>query len=299
MASASFPVTFPSALTLVSTQTLSDVGHADSLHNKDRAEIIATQTKLGLGSSVASGTTALLGTGGTTSAWGQITNAYLSGTAAVDVSKLAPGSNGSALVTNAGTAVWGKITTDHLAGTANIAASQLANGAAWVLLAGTILAAGAPSVAFTSISGSFRHLVLTHTARLNTAGTAHQEVGIRFNSDSASNYSYQQKYSESAAYVAGDTPVTSYVAGGYMPTAGAPGSMVASGETWIFNYGGSLFKATSTRYASFKGTASGDFRVGETGGIWRSGTAITRIDLLSIVGSFDAGCRFALYGVPS
>lgn len=72
MASASFPVTFPSSLTLTSTQTLSDVGHADSLHNKDRAEIIATQTKLGLGSSVAGTSTVLRGTGGTTSAWGQI-----------------------------------------------------------------------------------------------------------------------------------------------------------------------------------------------------------------------------------
>lgn len=106
---ASFPVTFPSALSVTGTQTLQDVGHTDNLHVKDRDEIIAAQTKLGLGSSVASGTTALLGTGGTQSAWGQITNAYIAGTAAIAVTKLAAGSPGSVLRTNSGgTIAWGQ-----------------------------------------------------------------------------------------------------------------------------------------------------------------------------------------------
>lgn len=88
MASASFPVTFPSALTLVSTQTLSDVGHADNLHNKDRAEIIAAQTKLGLGSSVANGSSVLLGTGGTASAWGPVDASHI-GAGTVPMLKIA------------------------------------------------------------------------------------------------------------------------------------------------------------------------------------------------------------------
>lgn len=74
---ASFPVTFPSAVTSTPTTTLSSAQHNDNLHVKDRDEIIATQTKVGLGSSVASGTTVLLGTGGTQSAWGQITSTYI------------------------------------------------------------------------------------------------------------------------------------------------------------------------------------------------------------------------------
>lgn len=90
---ASFPVTFPSALTTVPTTTLESAGHNDNLHVKDRDEIIATQQKLGLGSSTATGTLALLGTGGTQSAWGQITNTYVSGTAAIAYSKLALGTS--------------------------------------------------------------------------------------------------------------------------------------------------------------------------------------------------------------
>lgn len=143
---ASFPVTFPSALSVTGTQTLQDVGHTDNLHVKDRDEIIAAQTKLGLGSSVASGTTALLGTGGTQSAWGQITNAYISGTAAISVSKLAPASaNGSVLTTAAGTATWALLTNDNIAGTAAIAVSKLGTVTAsrpLVSNAGGTLAAG-------------------------------------------------------------------------------------------------------------------------------------------------------------
>lgn len=135
---ASFPVTFPSALSITGSQTLESVGHTDNLHIKDRDEIIAAQTKLGLGSSVASGTTALLGTGGTQSAWGQITNAYISGTAAIAVSKLAPASaNGSVMTTAAGTATWALLTNNNIAGTAAIAVSKLATDTkGYALLAG-------------------------------------------------------------------------------------------------------------------------------------------------------------------
>lgn len=123
---ASFPVTFPSALSITGSQTLEAVGHTDNLHIKDRDEIIAAQTKIGLGSSVASGTTALLGTGGTQSAWGQITNAYISGTAAIAVSKLAPASaNGSILMTTAGTAVWALLANANVDAAAAIAQTKL------------------------------------------------------------------------------------------------------------------------------------------------------------------------------
>lgn len=71
---ASFPVTFPSVVTTTPTTTLSDAQHNDNLHVKDRDEIIAVQSKVGLGtaSPAASATTALVGTGGTQSGWYQV-----------------------------------------------------------------------------------------------------------------------------------------------------------------------------------------------------------------------------------
>lgn len=71
---ASFPVTFPSALTTTPTTSLSDATHNDNLHVKDRDEIRAVQSKVGLGttSPTASATTALVGTGGTQSGWYQV-----------------------------------------------------------------------------------------------------------------------------------------------------------------------------------------------------------------------------------
>jgi hypothetical protein len=155
---ASFPVTFPSALSITGAQTLEAVGHTNNLHIKDRDEIIATQTKLGLGSSVASGTTVLLGTGGTQSAWAQITNAYIAGTAAIAISKLGTVAANSALVSDAGgTITAGSITNTHIAGTAAIAISKL----------GTV---AANSALVSDAGGTITASTITNTYISDTAG---------------------------------------------------------------------------------------------------------------------------------
>lgn len=86
----SFPVSLASSLSISGTQPLFMGSHGTGVHVQDRNDIIALGRKLGLGTTnaVASGTTALLGTGGTQSAWGQLVNAYIAANAAIDVSKL-------------------------------------------------------------------------------------------------------------------------------------------------------------------------------------------------------------------
>lgn len=62
----------------------SAIVHGDH-HDNHIAALIALEQKLGRGTSYASGTVALLGTGGSASAWGQITSSYLAANAATKV----------------------------------------------------------------------------------------------------------------------------------------------------------------------------------------------------------------------
>lgn len=69
-------------------------------HETLRAAIIATETKLGTGSSTSTASTVLLGNGTGTSAWGALTNAYVDSAAAIAYSKLAALTASRALVSD-------------------------------------------------------------------------------------------------------------------------------------------------------------------------------------------------------
>lgn len=334
---ASFPVTFPSALSITGTQTLEDVGHTDNLHIKDRDEIIAAQTKLGLGSSVASGTTALLGTGGTQSAWGQITNAYIAGTAAVAVSKLAPASaNGSVLTTAAGTATWALLTNDNIAGTAAIAVTKIAAGSpgsvlrtnsggtvAWgqvqpgdlatgavsavgqlgdgtvtmKLLAGTVLAGTVGNVTISGIPSGYASLHIEVLSRTNIAGTAVTLGGIRLNSDAGMNYFYEILSAD------GTTVAASGGANDQLALLlGAQGSTPANSYAYnvisIGNYSGTLAKSLTGYSAAVQGTVATKAAVYFVGGYWAGSVALGTIQFIS-GGSFVPGSAFRVWGMPA
>ena len=141
-----FPVSLASSLSISGTQPLSTYSHGTGVHVEDRNDIIALGRKLGLGTAnaVASGTTALLGTGGTQSAWGQITNAYIAGTAAIAVSKLAALTSG--LVRSNGTVISGgaTITNADVDAAGAISLSKLAATTSGLVRSdGTVIAGGA------------------------------------------------------------------------------------------------------------------------------------------------------------
>jgi hypothetical protein len=133
---ASFPVTFPSAVTTVGTNTLDEAQHNDDLHVKDRDEIRATQMKLGLGSSVASGTTVLVGDGGTQSSWRQVQGSHV-----------AAGAIGTREIASAG-----------------VATGNLATNAVTQRAAGSISAHTTTSTSYVTTTGGSISIVTTGTA---------------------------------------------------------------------------------------------------------------------------------------
>jgi hypothetical protein len=164
-------------------------------------------------------------------------------------------------------------------------------------IATTYLEADAASVTFSSL-GSYEHLQIRLNARTDAANTR-DPVGVRFNSDSGTNYSYHTMYgyasSATAAAVTGATSIYTWRATGASVEAAEFGSIVidildyrnASKNTTLQSVGG----MTST-----EGTSQIDF----ASGLWDSTAAVTAISLHPSWGTnFTRGSEFTLYGLNS
>jgi hypothetical protein len=163
----------------------------------------------------------------------------------------------------------------------------------------TVPGGGEASYTFSGIPDTYADLLLTFLARTDRAGQTLDALALRFNGDSANNYSSKVYY----AYNVNSTGGTAYASTSYggvlqVPGASSDTNEAASGRLWIPKYLASAF------YHGF--SASGQFQIdGQAintyltwgGGSWRSKSAITSLTVLSANGAnLYAGCVFALYG---
>jgi hypothetical protein len=161
---------------------------------------------------------------------------------------------------------------------------------AMVALANTTLSGSAATVTFSSISGSYRDLVLVTST---TCGAGVQIVGLRFNSDSGSNYSYvYAEGSGSASFSGSGTNSQIYLdPGSYGATTS---SDRYNGITHILDYSATDKHKTAIIRADI--ASSG---VAMTAGRWANTSAITTVTVVAGLNNFVAGSTFALYGVSS
>ena len=166
-----------------------------------------------------------------------------------------------------------------------IPATQInAAGGGPTLITSTTLGAPAASIDLTSISAAYKHLWLM--ARLRT-DSGSNDVGMRWNNDSGSNYWTINTLSASAS-------ATLFTVG-YCSTSTAPADQFGTVQIWMPFYsitGGKGHNAVwtgSTVGAIFTGTGSG---------LWNNNTAaINRITLFTNGGSnLVAGSTVELYG---
>lgn len=262
---ASFPVTFPSAVTTTPTTTLSAATHNDNLHIKDRDEIIAAQTKIGLGSSVASGTTVLLGTGGTQSAWGQITSGYI-----------APGS---------------------------ISMDRLAAGAAMVKI-GEVLGTGASGVLeISSIPATYRSLLIELDGGRSTQTSATAAV-VRMtfeSSPTAGAYDNQRMLAGSTAVV-GDENIgaSDFINCGIVPANDSTTNVAGALNISLPGYAGtSAFKTALVLNCGPAVLSSGNLTALMSAGVWESTAAINRVRLTLSAGNWTSASRMTIWGLPA
>ena len=193
-------------------------------------------------------------------------------------------------VTGGATAASGSATTlarsDHVHSTASMP----------VLLASTTLGSDAASYTFSSISGTYTNLGIRFYLRTSYAGP-YDYIGIRYNGDTAANYSWHQS-----------TAQTSIMVGAVNAANNGIANAASYGEVFIPHYSVSTFGHTTGALVYYNGssTATPSFSSNlssgsgaNTGGYWNSTSVITSVTILSVLGAnLKANSRFDLYGYP-
>lgn len=155
----------------------------------------------------------------------------------------------------------------------------------------TISGSAAQTITFSSIPATYTDLrvILTFKAAILT------NVRMRFNSDTATNYS--TTYLTGNGTAAGSSSLT---AAAQIRLNGAVNTALGQWELDvidIFSYAGSTFKSCLVTSAADNNGSGG---VGTTVGLWRSTAAINTITLDSAqVNQFDIGTTATLYGIKA
>jgi hypothetical protein len=188
--------------------------------------------------------------------------------------------------------------------------STASTGLAWATAASggmTLItetnASAATSISFTSIAGTYKHLLVVWSSVYQSVSSTSAYWGVRLNNDATSKYTYQGLVLSSDAILAshqpittrfGDSndaapiPITTNVSGDY--------DLQASGKMMIFDYAGNDRKVV--QWQSMGGLASSGAAYGpvyETG-VYNSTSAITQLDFVRNSTQTCTG-NFKLYGV--
>lgn len=174
------------------------------------------------------------------------------------------------------------------------------SGGAWTLIQKQILSVAAATVTFSSIPGSYSHLVLIAQGRVDDAAEF-KDCYLQFNGDTGSNYS--REYLEASATspsANGDISAVAHIACMAMAGSTASSNMPGTAKLWIPNYSGTVFYknvlSESCRFTLIGNR--GHYYTDVIDGFWESTSAITQIDITdSGGGNFIIGSSFWLYGV--
>ena len=166
----------------------------------------------------------------------------------------------------------------------------------------TVDAGGASSITFSSIPSTYQHLQLRWIARTNRATFGFDDLRITFNNDSSALYTYHQLWGDGGGANAAADVNQTY---GLMFNAAGTGT---SGTWWAVAVSDVLDYANTNKFKTVKTLNGVDLNGNSIGGLngrvnlgsnlWRSTTAINRIDLVSNSSSnFQQHSHFALYGI--
>ena len=155
----------------------------------------------------------------------------------------------------------------------------------YVALATTTLGASASSVTFSSISGSYRDLVLIFNGSTSTS----DQYLLRLNGDTGSNYSWVQMGGDSGGTFSSSTTTTG-IRVGYFATSTAEDNFQIS----VMDY-----SATDKHKTALVRTNSNAAAVRAIAGRWANTSAVTSLTIVLASGSFDAGATFSLYGIEA
>ena len=168
----------------------------------------------------------------------------------------------------------------------------MAAGATYEPIATQTLAIAAATITFSSIAATYTDLRLVATG---TVASAAPDVWIRFNSDTATNYSLTAIQGNGTA--ASSFATTSATKIDITPGVGWSSTIPSMVTMDVFSYAGSTYK---TVLANENADRNGSGVTTATVGLWRSTAAITRIDITNSSSvNFSVGTTATLYGIKA
>lgn len=166
--------------------------------------------------------------------------------------------------------------------------NKVADAGAMTAIASTTLSTDTRTITFSSIPSTYDDLMVVAYMRTTTASFPY----FRINNDSGSNYSRTVLLGDGGS--AASSRGTSESSINFSSTSATTNLFVAS-QIHILNYANtSNYKTALIRQAQdYNGSGQTQLRVG----LWRSTSAINRIDLDGSGYDFTSGTVFALYGI--
>jgi hypothetical protein len=149
-------------------------------------------------------------------------------------------------------------------------------------IASTTLGSAAASHTFSSVPGTFTDLVVIVVG----AGSTSSDVYLRFNGDTASNYSNTYLGNIGNSPASGRDPI---------PALGLISTGITVNHFTVMSY------ANTNVFKTSLGTAADpqDSRMFKRVTLWRSTAAITSVEVSKPSGNFNTGTTFSLYGIKA
>lgn len=176
-----------------------------------------------------------------------------------------------------------------------LASSGGAAAADYELISTTLVSSAVSSVTFSSlntVAAAYKHLQIRLAARTATSGNV-DDINIRFNSDTGSNYAMHQLYGNGS----------SVASEGYTNTTLAASALVTGNTATANVFGAAVidildFANTTTNKTirGLSGMASNSNYVLLRSNHWRSTSAVTSITI-SASANLSVGSRFSIYGL--
>lgn len=164
----------------------------------------------------------------------------------------------------------------------------------------TVGSGGSSTITFSSIPSTYKHLQIRGFAQCNRATYGTDDLNVRFNSDTGSNYAWHRLYGTGTAAEAGAFPnsnIMQIIAG----TGTGNGNTFAATVIDILDYANTSKNKTMRTLSGddLNGTVAGyGGYAAMSSGVWFSTAAISTITIVVNTGaSFNQHTSFALYGI--
>ena len=149
------------------------------------------------------------------------------------------------------------------------------------------------TISFTSIPSTYKHLQIRAIGRDSSGSSSNGPALVYFNNDTGTTYDSHLLYGlgSSAGAAASNSRNGLYWIGEFVGTSNIMGAVIID----VLEYANTNINKTVRSLGGFDSNGGG--RIDYTSGLWRSTSAINRIDITNGAANWTSDSSFALYGI--